>query len=115
MNIGELQGCLNVTTLTTVCGVDLWVMKDYMVKESWMKLFSIHEEYFCNPVRVIGCSRTGKKFLLHKKRMHHPRWFDMEKGELQQEDGTIDMKENCMQSYMETLVSVSSYAPADDI
>lgn len=41
MNIGELEGCLCILCNYIQKRVDVWVMKDYGVKESWTKLFSV--------------------------------------------------------------------------
>lgn len=41
MNIGELEGCLCILCNYIQKRVDVWVMKDYGVKESWTKMFSV--------------------------------------------------------------------------
>ncbi|KAA8516860.1 hypothetical protein F0562_017322 [Nyssa sinensis] len=41
MNIGVLGECLCILCNYYLVGVDIWVMKEYGVKESWTKLFSV--------------------------------------------------------------------------
>ncbi|KAG5551632.1 hypothetical protein RHGRI_009899 [Rhododendron griersonianum] len=41
MRVGVLRGCLSVCDSSKPCRVEVWVMKDYGVKESWSKDFVI--------------------------------------------------------------------------
>ncbi|KAM7488754.1 hypothetical protein LguiB_026238 [Lonicera macranthoides] len=55
--LGELDGCLALAFCDEVGGIELWVMKDYGVKESWTSFFKCLD----SPFRKGGRSPNGKK------------------------------------------------------
>ncbi|OIT31985.1 f-box protein cpr30 [Nicotiana attenuata] len=61
--------------------VDIWVMKDYGVKESWKKLFSVEQldgrQHF-SFLRLIAYSVTGKEVLLEMDNRKFL-WYSLEK------------------------------------
>ncbi|XP_059658742.1 F-box protein CPR1-like [Cornus florida] len=61
MFVGSLGGCLCINCNYARDRVDVWVMKEYGVKESWTKLFSVEQ---FNYVRPLAYSRTGEVVLL---------------------------------------------------
>ncbi|KAM7488752.1 hypothetical protein LguiB_026236 [Lonicera macranthoides] len=44
--LGELDGCLALALCDEVGGIELWVMKDYGVKESWTWFFKCFDSPF---------------------------------------------------------------------
>ncbi|KAF7831476.1 F-box protein interaction domain protein [Senna tora] len=42
INIGELNGCLYVCGIFDSCWINLWMMKEYGVEDSWTKIYSIN-------------------------------------------------------------------------
>ncbi|CAI0374067.1 unnamed protein product [Linum tenue] len=60
LNVGELGGCLAVTANYYLKRVDVWVMKEYGVKESWGKLLTVRQQVkrptfeFVLPVAYVG-------------------------------------------------------------
>ncbi|GLT33885.1 hypothetical protein SLA2020_084390 [Shorea laevis] len=81
--VGELGGCLTVTHPKNE-HLDLWVMKEYMVKESWTLLFRISminrgvdvSEY----MRPLAFSRNGNKILLVS--LNNLLWYDPDNDKL---------------------------------
>ncbi|XP_009797750.2 LOW QUALITY PROTEIN: F-box protein CPR1-like [Nicotiana sylvestris] len=64
--------------------VDIWVMKDYGVKESWIKLFSVEQLDGCQHfsfLRPIAYSVTGKEVLLEMDNRKFL-WYSLEKKSL---------------------------------
>lgn len=60
LDIGVLGGCLCVCAPFENVGVDVWVMKEYGVEESWNKVFFDFYDY----LRLFGYSKKGKAVLL---------------------------------------------------
>ncbi|OVA01221.1 F-box domain [Macleaya cordata] len=59
LNVGVLGGCLCVLChLYKVIFVDVWVMKDYGVRESWTKLFTIVQEMVTRPFVFLSLVQT---------------------------------------------------------
>lgn len=82
LDVEVLGGCLSLICNYYLTNVDIWVMKEYGVKESWTKLISVPQpgvlRSFQN-VRPIGYSKRGGEVLLQ----HGPLrllWYDL-KGE----------------------------------
>ncbi|XP_059645932.1 F-box protein CPR1-like [Cornus florida] len=82
INVGSLGGCLCILC-TLVLTIDVWVMEEYGVKESWIKLFAIQKSSFSRPVAMgdvlkpIGYSKGGGEVLLGQRRWLH--WYDLKK------------------------------------
>ncbi|CDP17261.1 unnamed protein product [Coffea canephora] len=82
MNVEVLGGCLCVLCNYYLDHVDIWVMKDYGVKESWTKLISIRQcdvsSAHFEVVRPIAYSKCGKRVLLEQD-CKLLAWYDLEK------------------------------------
>ncbi|CAL5330197.1 unnamed protein product [Camellia sinensis] len=103
-----LNGCLCVRHYYLKKGVDLWVMKEYGVKESWTKLICIEQSNirFAIYLEPLPYSKNGKKVLLqHDFRSF--RWYDLEKK-------TIEMVGiNGEPDHFGTTVCLGSLVPLD--
>ncbi|XP_059628783.1 F-box protein CPR1-like, partial [Cornus florida] len=79
MSLGSLGDCLCINcNYARRDRVDIWVMEEYGVKESWTKLFSVKQ---FGDVRPLAYSRTGEEVLLyqgHAKLL----WFDLKRKTL---------------------------------
>ncbi|XP_059645943.1 F-box protein CPR1-like [Cornus florida] len=68
-NIDTLGGCLCVNCNYAGVRVDIWVMKEYGVKESWTKLFSVAQPSMIRSfsyVRPLAYSKSGQEVLLER-------------------------------------------------
>ncbi|KAG5565004.1 hypothetical protein RHGRI_001020 [Rhododendron griersonianum] len=80
MNVAELGGCLCILCDYDQVRVDVWVMKDCGVKESWSKLFSVAQPEVIrsfDSLIPVAYSKSGSKVLLlqdNKKLV----WYDLE-------------------------------------
>ncbi|KAK2984010.1 hypothetical protein RJ640_024224 [Escallonia rubra] len=81
MNVGVLGGCICVICNYCLRNADIWVMTEYGVRKSWVKLISVAQprdirslEY----VRPITYSKSGERVLLEQD---HGRllWYDLRK------------------------------------
>ncbi|XP_057476187.1 F-box protein CPR1-like [Actinidia eriantha] len=65
----SLGGCLSLLCNYFLDRVDVWVMRDYGVKESWNKLFSVAQSSVIRPfqyVRPVAYSRSGGEVLMEQ-------------------------------------------------
>ncbi|XP_059629553.1 F-box protein CPR1-like [Cornus florida] len=81
MNVVVLEGCLCLVCNYVSVHVDIWVMKEYGVKESWTKLFSVAQPTTIEKfdwVWPLAYSHSHKKVLMEQdnKRLL---WYDLEK------------------------------------
>lgn len=60
MHMSVLEGCLCLS-VTNANGVNIWMMKDYRVTESWRPMFTISNRHALN-FRVCGGSRVLHSF-----------------------------------------------------
>ncbi|PHT58522.1 hypothetical protein CQW23_00885 [Capsicum baccatum] len=86
--------------------VDIWVMKDYGVKESWGKLFSVeqlegHQQF--SYLRPISFSVTGREVLEmgHRKFL----WYNIEEKALERAKISVGL------DYFESFVSLGTLVP----
>ncbi|KAH7836497.1 hypothetical protein Vadar_002088 [Vaccinium darrowii] len=80
MNITELGGCLCILCTYDQVRVDAWVMKDYGVKESWNKLFSIAQPEVIWSFRFmipLAYSKSGCEVLLQVQDTQKLVWYDL--------------------------------------
>uniref|UniRef100_A0A2N9I2J9 F-box domain-containing protein n=1 Tax=Fagus sylvatica TaxID=28930 RepID=A0A2N9I2J9_FAGSY len=90
MNVGVLGGCLTIYGSNYINRLDVWVMKDYGVKESWTKLFTAMEPFsILDPFwissfqdeRPVAYSKSGGEVLLEQFRMEDKNqrlvWYDL--------------------------------------
>ncbi|CAL5344395.1 unnamed protein product [Camellia sinensis] len=78
--VGELDGCLCIFCNYDQVRFDVWVMKDYGVKESWSKLFSIAKPQgirLFDSVTPVAYSKSGGEVLLVQDN-DNLIWFDLE-------------------------------------
>ncbi|KAL0454525.1 UNVERIFIED_CONTAM: F-box protein [Sesamum latifolium] len=61
INIGVLRGCLCICYMYEDAEFEVWVMREYGVKESWSKEFSIDMKFYCK-LRVEDLHRPIKFF-----------------------------------------------------
>ncbi|XP_050232608.1 F-box protein CPR1-like [Mercurialis annua] len=71
VELGEVGGCLSMSTDDErEFLVEIWVMKEYGIIESWIRIFSTYKPNLClkslltSHVKPIGYSKTGDKLLL---------------------------------------------------
>ncbi|GMI63768.1 CONSTITUTIVE EXPRESSER OF PR GENES 1, CONSTITUTIVE EXPRESSER OF PR GENES 30 [Hibiscus trionum] len=113
MNAGVLGGRLCVSRDYSTCPVEdhinVWVMKEYGVKESWTELFYLsRDEWLTNifHTRAVAYSRNGDKVLLDEGGGRQPAWFNLENetGETLSIVGAPQLVSTMI--YVESLVSV---------
>ncbi|XP_021765774.1 F-box protein CPR30-like isoform X2 [Chenopodium quinoa] len=85
LDFGVFDGCLYLSTKNLQQSVvDIWVMNDYGVKESWVKLVQISDSHVFGSLRVspIAYDRLNHQILLRtaNKTEHKILWYDI-KGE----------------------------------
>ncbi|KAE8714883.1 hypothetical protein F3Y22_tig00110187pilonHSYRG00188 [Hibiscus syriacus] len=81
LNVEVLGGCLCVVANHGDARVDVWVMKEYRVKESWTILFSLDREDVIGPLRFLkplAYSRSGNQVLLEHDNINLF-WYDLVK------------------------------------
>lgn len=84
MGLQSLDGCLSISCNYYQDHVDIWVMKEYGVKESWTKLLSIRMMDLARPFQYlhpITYSKNGKELLLEQD-ADKLVWYDMEKNKM---------------------------------
>ncbi|XP_050230690.1 F-box protein CPR1-like [Mercurialis annua] len=72
MELGEVEGCLSMSTDDDDGGlfIEIWVMKEYGMKESWSRIFSVHkpkldlQDYLPSRVKPIGYSKTCNRVFM---------------------------------------------------
>ncbi|KAL6194109.1 hypothetical protein ACLB2K_035193 [Fragaria x ananassa] len=72
-NLGVLNGCLSII-VDLDCNVNVWVMKDYGVKESWAKELDIRVEYgaaSCLSTQALNFSKERQVLLLQNRLQAH--------------------------------------------
>uniref|UniRef100_A0A2N9IDC3 F-box domain-containing protein n=1 Tax=Fagus sylvatica TaxID=28930 RepID=A0A2N9IDC3_FAGSY len=78
MDVGVLGGCLTILYNHNRHRLDVWVMKEYGVKESWTKLYSVQPFEYMFPVAYSKC---GEEVLLEKvmleKNSKRLVWYDL--------------------------------------
>uniref|UniRef100_A0A2N9F4C0 F-box domain-containing protein n=1 Tax=Fagus sylvatica TaxID=28930 RepID=A0A2N9F4C0_FAGSY len=81
MDVGVLGGCLTILCHRYRHRLDVWVMKEYGVKDSWMKLFSVTQPETIRSfdyVRPVAYSKSGGEVLLGKD-VKKLVWYDLNK------------------------------------
>ncbi|KAE8723540.1 Pyridoxal phosphate phosphatase-related protein [Hibiscus syriacus] len=113
MNAGVLGGCLCVSRDYSTCPVkdhiNVWVMKEYGVKESWTELLYLSRDEWLTNIfhsRAVGYSKNGDKVLFDEGGGQQPAWFDLEDetGETLSIEGAPQLVSTVI--YVESLVSV---------
>ncbi|KAE8713696.1 Pyridoxal phosphate phosphatase-related protein [Hibiscus syriacus] len=113
MNAGVLGGCLCVSRDYSTCPVEdhinVWVVKEYGVKESWTELLYLSRDQWLTNIfhtRAVGYSKNGDKVLLDDGGGRQPAWFNLENetGETLRIAGAPQLVSTTI--YVESLVSV---------
>ena len=81
MDVGVLGQCLTIHCHRYRDRLDVWVMKEYGVKDSWMKLFSVTQPETITSfdyVRPVAYSKSGGEVLLGKD-VKKLLWYDLNK------------------------------------
>ncbi|KAB2061378.1 hypothetical protein E1A91_A10G084800v1 [Gossypium mustelinum] len=114
MNVGVLGGCLCVSRDFSSCPIEdhvnIWVMKEYGVKESWTELLYLSRNQWVTNIfhtRAVGYARDGNKVLLDDGGGQQPAWFNLEdeSSHLLCIPGAPQLVSTII--YVESLVSVS--------
>ncbi|KAG2684445.1 hypothetical protein I3760_10G077600 [Carya illinoinensis] len=86
IDVGVLGGCFCMVANYYDIHVDVWVMKEYGVKESWAKLFTVEQDviFFGGTfkyLRPLAYSKSGEEVLLEQ---NHDRlvWYDLRKKKI---------------------------------
>uniref|UniRef100_A0A2N9IEE6 F-box domain-containing protein n=1 Tax=Fagus sylvatica TaxID=28930 RepID=A0A2N9IEE6_FAGSY len=89
MNVGVLGGCLTIYRNYYFTHLDVWVMKDYGVKESWTILFSVVLPFSVSSFtyeRPVAYSKSGGEVLFEQFRMEDKNqrlaWYDLENNKI---------------------------------
>ncbi|CAL1352364.1 unnamed protein product [Linum trigynum] len=81
LRIGELEKCLCIFANYRGRVLDVWIMKEYGVEESWSKMLSVPHPGLCYDIRIrsLGYSMTGQELLLllDSQRLV---WYDLKKN-----------------------------------
>ncbi|XP_030471182.2 F-box protein CPR1-like [Syzygium oleosum] len=80
MDVAVLGGCLCLSINDSHMGVDVWIMKEYGLKESWAKLFSIPQSEVSRSlgfVRPLAFSHNGRQVLVRQDSKNLV-WYDLE-------------------------------------
>ncbi|XP_062013597.1 F-box protein CPR1-like [Rosa rugosa] len=80
IDVGYLQGCLCIIAKYEDVGVDVWTIKQYGVKETWCKLFTVKQaQGFRRPksIKPLVYSKNGRQVLLEQNHEDLV-WFDLE-------------------------------------
>ncbi|KMT00898.1 hypothetical protein BVRB_9g221700 [Beta vulgaris subsp. vulgaris] len=83
VDLGILGGCLCLLTTNNFVihssDVDIWVMKNYGVKESWVKLFHVEDFDVTRSLKVapIAYCEDGKEILLRRDEDSNVFWYDL--------------------------------------
>ncbi|XP_059643589.1 F-box protein CPR1-like isoform X2 [Cornus florida] len=81
MNVNDFGGCLTLLCNYFAVRVEVWVMEEYGVKESWTKLFSVTQPSMIRSfdyVRPLDYSRSGGEILLEQDG-NILVWYDLER------------------------------------
>ncbi|XP_050232904.1 F-box protein CPR1-like [Mercurialis annua] len=96
LKLAEVGGCLTLTVNISDY-VEIWAMKEYGKKESWIRISSIHNR----SLRPIGYSKTGDKLLLYG---HNGCLWEYD---LQEEDQTSQVSQNHFSNFNQPPPNVS--------
>ncbi|CAI0374809.1 unnamed protein product [Linum tenue] len=114
VRIGELGKCLCIFANYWDKGVDIWMMKEYGVKESWSVMLSVPHPGLCydDGIRSLGFSRTGQEILLQLdyKRLV---WYDLKKKNPQKDAAEEITIHGLEKKFMEAIVCIGSLVSPD--
>lgn len=111
IHVDVLGGCLCSLANYDRVRFEVWVMKEYGVKESWMKLLIVSQVDFVGSIKSVkplSYSKTGRKvLLLHNRRKLM--WYDLHTQTVH--DAVIDGLPHSFdaETLVESLISVDAY------
>lgn len=111
IHVDVLGGCLCSLANYDRVRFEVWVMKEYGVKESWMKLLIVSQLDFVGSIKSVkplSYSKTGRKvLLLHNRRKLM--WYDLHTQTVH--DAVIDGLPHSFdaETLVESLISVDAY------
>ncbi|KAJ9172630.1 hypothetical protein P3X46_015845 [Hevea brasiliensis] len=108
MHIGLLGTCLCMLAYHSEVGTYVWMMKEYGVRQSWTKLFSIPDNLLhYKSIRPLGFSKKGSEILLelNGKRLV---WYDLEKKSVE-----LVRFRGLRNKYFETILCLRSLVRTD--
>ncbi|KAF8030251.1 hypothetical protein BT93_E2639 [Corymbia citriodora subsp. variegata] len=111
MDVAVLGGCLCLSINDNNMGVDVWIMKEYGLKESWNKLFSIPHSEVARPlgfVRPLAYSPNGRQVLVRQDSKNLV-WYDLDRKDIRRVD--VDGMPSSFEAEicLRSLVSVDDY------
>ncbi|KAL4335579.1 hypothetical protein GQ457_07G027940 [Hibiscus cannabinus] len=84
LDVGVLEGCLCAVCNYDQVNIDVWVMKEYGVKESWTRLLSVKKTRAVNPLtfsKPLAYSKYRDKVLLEVNNQKFA-WYDLQKKKM---------------------------------
>ncbi|XP_021740398.1 F-box protein CPR30-like, partial [Chenopodium quinoa] len=82
-NVGVIDGCITIRVFYPNHRLDVWIMKEYGVKESWTKWFSISQwesiGFFSSLKPIVYLNKNGSEELLFEKDFKELVWFDVKR------------------------------------
>ncbi|XP_022716210.1 F-box protein CPR30-like [Durio zibethinus] len=84
LDVGVLEGCLCAVCNYDQVSVDVWVMKEYGVKESWSRLLSVQKTRAINTLtflKPLAYSKFSEKVLLEINNQKFA-WYDLQKKKM---------------------------------
>ncbi|KNA05049.1 hypothetical protein SOVF_193960 [Spinacia oleracea] len=120
VDLRDLDGCLCLVTKNfggNLGDVDVWVMKKYGVKNSWMKLLSMSDMDVARSLKIapIAYSENGKEILLRRDEESCVFWYDLreKRGRSVEIRGLPDYR-GMISTCISSLVSPYGYGRNDD-
>lgn len=110
MDLQSLGGCLSLICNYYLDRVDIWIMENYGVKESWSKLISVAQPGVVGPfhhVRPIAYAQSGKEILLEQDSRRFL-WYDLEREAIK------NVRMRSLRGYSQVEMWVGSLVPLTD-
>ncbi|XP_042029139.1 F-box protein CPR1-like, partial [Salvia splendens] len=101
-----LVGCLAAVVPGKKCGTDIWLMKEYGVKQSWMKLLQL-DPPLLGGLRPLAYSKSGGEVLLNDDGMCLS-WYDLKKKTVARARVSAWFKSKAVEPFSDTEVVVGS-------
>ncbi|XP_059646513.1 F-box protein CPR1-like [Cornus florida] len=106
MYVDVLGGCLSLLCNYARVRAEVWVMKEYGVKESWTKLFCVAQPTIIRSfryVRTLAYSKTGEKVLMQRDDQKLL-WYDLGKKRIKKLKIRSRLVPDEVEIYFESLV-----------
>jgi hypothetical protein len=108
IDLGVLRGCLCFLANFLGERVDVWMMKEYGVKESWTKLFSVAQYEvtgFLRSLKPLAYSKSGDEVLIEHDNLDLC-WYDLKRKQVKNRIPGIPYSFEA-DTFVESLISVS--------